>query len=266
MSIYSRRVFNSDGNHAPHWPFELNKDSPQAQGEIVGFWPGIQGRGGLIDLAGLNSGVLAATTTFAPGPFNNIVTDYAGDGNNPRIDIGTLAVKTATGFSFATWCVVDANAHDYTRFFGTGSSDGIQISTKLSNQSFAFLINSVIDANGVGAFVYGEPVMVGYAIDANGYEIYVDGVSVHTDPSTITDKNEQFWMGGDGDPDRDEFDGQMWNSIAVNWRWPSALFYEFWAPGTRWDLYWQSGRVTYFAPAAAAAGIVPLRMMMGLGT
>ncbi len=277
MLLRSRQ--RRSGLEAPRWPFTLNRDSPQAQG-LTAWWPIISGSGGsyVPDSSLYNFSALVASSgiVIQPNPFGGfgasfttVSTSLSSGSTDAPLHIGA-GTNDFSVFAWGTTTDSGRRVIFSTREGGTDGYrlykfDGSTLELQLddgSNTSYNSATDLIVDDGfphlwgvtadrSADATFYEDGVVHGTAnISArNGNLIGSAGeneVSVGQNPGSST----QGWDNGGG--------GMLWDVRVYNRVVPSAVAHAMYDPSTRWDLYYELGRVSYFF-VPAAAGISDYR-------
>ena len=275
---FLNRKYNLDGNSAPRWPFTLNKDSPQAQG-LVSWWPGIidPGNKRMVDLIGGRDMNMRAGVTRALNDFGGLVPDYLGSGNDSASNRnGTsdavFEFNRNQNFWISAWTYASPGgateivvAYDlaaggtrdlvHFRWISAGNMEALwgDVATNLntidSNNTYSGFGNRLVTFShpGPGAVC---TVWVNGTQDENTVTENADDWDCANDPDELTFGGLQA-TGGNS---TNEMAGLIWDvRIGKGKTMTGPIVDHMYDPSTRWDLYYELGRKTYFIPAVAAA-------------
>lgn len=274
MALVQRGFIPYGGLRAPKWPFEVNKDSPQAQG-LLAWWP-IHPRIGDRSHFG-NSENAVAFTSHEGNRYEVLV---HGTGNLT----GSVQIKdhryTCDGasvlvrFDIADSGNVFAPAHitvggrlnlpsDTTgTFIGKGNS--FDFGLKNGNT----YLHAFASSGKAWSFINTEGGAVTTGVDHTMYLRY-DGVSLDLFLDGKLDQHNTAYTGGMASAGNLlEFLDRVANQIGIlsayisdlriyNSALPDAVMQDIHAPSTRWDLYWQPRSMVQVFTTAVAAGFVP---------
>ena len=252
-------------NQYPHIPFELNRDSPQAQG-LVAWWPTLDSAGANVlrdfggrGLNGAFPGGTANPSWVGDGQFGNVLSF---DGEDDRIQIANSssltnhAQFTAGGWfyvkSWGNWARI-INKDDF------GGNDRWYIShNNGSGRLFATLMTPAM--GGVQAQVYQGNVLllnqwnhIAYIYDGSSLKLFVNGVSdigstVETPFGSYTGTSS-ILIGGKGNA-VESMAGYTADTRIYNRALSTAEVWQQWAPQTCWDLYRPLVRRLWHVPIA----------------
>ena len=276
MALIQRGFQSYDGNHAPDFVkngnFRLNKNSPQARD--LKLWVPSNDLAGQ-DLAGkkdltVNSGTLLVPNIFssqiweAPGGVDLAIVENSADGD---LDFGL-----ADPFTVMCWVDVPSGA-DGTFISKAGSNAGER---QYQMFNIGGNLDMIIHGNAIANITVVEglgPTLVGFtksgAEAANDVRIYKDGLFVTSGTAgTNTVNNADVIIGARRGSNTNILTGfeleagiQVWDVRIHNVAFTDAEMFHAWNPATRWDLYHELGRRTYFfVPAAEAVPVINLVM------
>lgn len=255
-----------DGNHAPKPPFELNRDSPQAQG-LTAWYPG--GSGNVQTARDFSGKNLHLTAENSPLAAVNALGGYSMDFSNANANwniADNIFVRAQRPMSAFCWCNhADGSATErlfWRRGDGGGWTLGLENSERLG---FTFFDVTGTTSNILSGAITPVLFLVGVTVSVSGaVNYYHNGVNVGTSSVGIPITTTQPLRMGvftdssgsvAGDSDHKQFDSKLYN-IEVS----PAVAYDMWQPPTRWGLRWQPGRVTYFVPAVVGGVPIPVAM------
>ncbi|KKM27706.1 hypothetical protein LCGC14_1572100 [marine sediment metagenome] len=248
-------------NRAPKWPFRLNRSRPLAQGLLAGTFFA-SGVGDSFDLVSEQSDWAANTATWTSGRGGvGLQTDNAFISiPDPGIGAaGTIVMRFQ-----------EISADGFGRYFeSTGVSELVLFkhNTGPGTASRFVIAGNTVTFTGLGDVSDGAVhTLIADWEDGSPdvRELTVDGILGGTSGTGfgVPAIGGSLMFGNLAALNRDF--NAIWYFIAIYNRRLNAA--EKWMISINpAQIIEQPGRVTYFAPAAAA-GIVPLRMMMGLGT
>lgn len=270
MANIQRGFIATGGNHAPKPPFVLNKDSPQAQG-LVGWYPLAGGPARDFSGYGRHQTAQTGTQTDAPGPYGNIVKDFADDGEITTAHVGQLdGVANAT---LCCWAVWQDTRGAYDHFLAHYGSDTNRFTLMIGGPGVGDTANTALNVgNGSNTFTYAsndipnqnEAYFIAAAFDgaqataddrANIYtNAVLQGKTVSgTLPTALGTHSGAFTLGTDpGNATRDH-GGLIWDTRIYNRTLSAAEIWALYEPSSRWDLYYELGRVLYFLPPVVGA-------------
>ena len=241
-----RPLFLPDGNHAPKWPFTLNRDSPQARG-LVGWWPLTEGGGPTQrDLSGFgrNTSFKAGTETWEKTSLGSSAVLFD-DASSEYLQTDK-AVVTARPFTMSCW--VNSNDDSILQMAMT-------ISDISSTTNFAWLAlagatagDPVDCAMKDGSGIVGTVTSTGYTVGkwhhivgTFGDEIaaYIDGGSKTTTSVKTPTNIDRLSIGrvhraGTAPA---YFSGSIFDARIYNRVLSDQEVFDLFAPPTRWDLY-----------------------------
>jgi hypothetical protein len=252
------------GSEAPAWPFELNRDSPQAQG-LVGWWPLAEGAGPTArDLSdgpiGRNDGTLVGTPTRG----NDGGTGLAGLDLTDNSTDGVRLTSSGSIFPAAPSELTWVARVRPTNLVGTQTiieqKDGLlQVVLRSEGTSLVWYFRDLslgwrsvsIGCLSTGTFYTACGRWSGGAID-----IVLNGAVSSSQSASNRDTgiNVGMHLGRNSS-------GGSWAGFAGDFRLydrylPTPVCRGMHDPETRWDLYWEPDRVLYFLPAAGGAATV----------
>ena len=278
------------GVQRPRWPFTINRDSPQAVG-LLAWYPGMVAAGStLIEMgSGIpgNDGTLTAGASFVTDVERMWVIDL--DGTNDLVSMDgliTLLANETVGY-ISLWVNVDtddgAENHAFvisrdadgtrTEFYvnydlragadrfdircRADGTDHWRYQTALESTDAHIgkwlLIEVVQDGTEPKIFLNGEQDTGGsFTIATDKTKWFKAILTDATSPSDTANLGVNEINGSDLVP----FDGKVCDlRIGTNIT-PSGLARQKWNPQTRWDLYYELGRV-FYSFAAGAVAFVP---------
>jgi len=269
-SIPWRRRSHISGTQRRRPPFVLNKDSPQAEG-LVGFWP-LYPPPGLEDLTGYNRGINTGTTTVIDREMGQVIRS---DADGELIDLGTNSTLDVFGanqdFSFFAWINMDGTTTNRGIFSsGNSSSTGLVWFIAATSNDLRFRsVGNTISPQGSGPTA-GTWSLCGGTADRDGnFLTWVDAAI--TDTTGISATAAEDWNRGatiyklaTARSTAAELKGVMTHAVLYNRVVPTAVIERMHSPNTRWDLYYELGRV-FYSPPAAAAGATRGQLLTTLG-
>lgn len=260
---FLRRRYSGDGNYAPRPPFELNKGSQQAQNLILWVPPGSPATNGTVfdlSLVGEN-GVTVGSPPLRVTPFSGLTHEFiAGDESlnwsSPSARLRDL--PTTHDFSVSCWCVPDTNDIDRAAWSWEGTDDLVMYPNDSSVVDgirifWRDVAGSSREAGGSDRT--GETLNIVFVSRAsNNHEIFLNGESVHTFTNTGTAGPFSTFHIGSFGGNVQEFNGIIWDTRVYAKALNDAEIWALYNPASRWELYYETGRVTYFIVPAAAVG------------
>ena len=276
--ILTRTPWRTRSHQAPHkkpnWPFVFNRQSPQAIG-LRQWYPFSPGKGDILfNLAGTSFGRI---TDFNNGPLwkPNPYTGVPGlrcDGTDDYVNFGNL--NTFTGllnYSLTLWFSVNAAPGVFDNIVGkelVGSNfpefrliqlnDAVEYFHHHEDAGTA----AGVSGGDLSTWVIDEPHLCVVTYSNIGgtrlLTLYLDGVEVDTAvPSgEIWDGSSNLFLAAaddaslpSGPADMTFHDLRFYTTTL-----PAATVRHMWDPQTRWDLYYELGRVFYSVPAVVAVG------------
>jgi hypothetical protein len=247
-----------DGNHAPKWPFVLNKDSPQARG-LVGWWPMMPTNG--VELRDLAGRVGTQSLNGSPAWQSNVLGGQflSFNGASEWLSFADpsalfdseatisfwirLANATPSGGSQTGICYMEAAAISSSHYpFTDGNA---YISTFRTARENAITLSASIDRTRWHLFtVTTKP-------GAGNWRLYQNAEEVRSaNPSFSIQAGWLIGRSSTGDLVFGEIGPIMLYNV---YRGPSEIWHS-WAPSTRWDLYYELDRRRWYF---TAAGFVP---------
>ena len=249
-----------DGNHAPKPPFVLDNDKADDLA-ISHFWVGGPEFGGFIDLRRKANVSLQSGASFVAEPVVGTAVD-----TNAVVHTITNPTVPITDIPFTLFGLVrpDTTAQGYFVSFGSAVvTEGAHLGVRNSSLwRFGIWGGGVVDA---APYSLTEPNWVVGTYDVTNGRLYHNGVLIGG-PTALTytqsDGTARIAATNTG--------GTSWNGmikhcgIALK-EWSAAEVFEFWNPNTRWYLYYELGRISYFfVPAAAPGGAIVVTPQMAL--
>lgn len=259
----------STGLQAPRWPFTINRASHQANG-LLAAWPLM--------------GDTGATLRDLTGRFD-LTCDLSASGWQPTIfgaqsfrvnTAGSLAATYAplvavpsSDFTLAFWVKKDAASVDEAALGWVEDSDGLGIYFRETFSSWTEAIRirykgaNYLSSNNVTSANWHHVALVRSGTSGT---VYVDGRSAGSVTMTNVITAASFRL-GTWVLNQDMNGGNLFG-VAVHTR--ALTPSEVWAlydPATRWDLYYELGRRTYFFPTGGGGGatFIPRMMLLGVG-
>lgn len=250
MSIYSRRAFNLDGNHAPHWPFAL-VDGPLTQG-LVHCLPMFGGAPLGVNLGSGDPATVFGTLALVPTIHNSLSPDFPSSAGNY---INASHAATISNLTAVAW-VVNDSLSSFDRIINGLPTQRFSLLTD-NNDNLVTQIDNTGHLNALGiSLSIGITSLVGMTFDGTDVEGWKDGLigSSNWQPGAPPSASTSIDVGRV--PGGQAWDGRIWSVLVYNRRLAGAEMYALWDPSSRWSIFEQPGRVTYFVPAPAA-GFVP---------
>lgn len=254
----------------PNGPHVFNRESPQFQGLVDGYWGEYSTRTSLRRGTIADSGGYDSHGMPFPDPVRGLFsfgTDAGGTGWEKEVDYGSgyPLFASSSGFTYALWLWDGTTNNNSGRKIAelNGAGDwSVQILIRSDLTPMSIDASIVTTSGGAaqynltGANTYAKLKWHHYALVWNpgvGLYQYVDGVldTSITASNTTGLRGTSIWKLG------------TWNNVGfvgpmADLRWYSRPFTanEVWAlndPATRWDLYWVPGRRVFFDVGAATA-------------
>lgn len=223
-------------------PFELNRDSPQAEG-IVAWWPtlGSRGTGKLRDYGGRGlDGTFKGPGEPAwvtDGQFGNVLSF---DGSDDYIDCGTALFSTTDAsqpYTVSVWMKTSSDGGIITQYYALGSPAnrwGLRVlGGKLVYWKVVTLATS---SQSINDGIWHCVGFVKSGSGANGVQLYIDGKpdGTGTDNNAFLSANTQIGTFG---PMAVLFAGTMSDIPIHNAVLPPSVIWQMQAPQTRWELH-----------------------------
>lgn len=266
--MFLRRRYSGDGNYAPRGPFVLNKGSPLAQG-LVGWWPIVAG-----DLNGIREmsdvSMLGAEDAVIQGgevntsqlidPFGHMALNF------DDVFAAPLGSSPTAAFSVAVWAEKPNNNRWLWALgvatIGQGPHFGLHSS---GNWRFANWGGNNIQVSAASETV-GQWYLFTCVWDGTNGLIDIDGIERVSAAYTTFDTPSTHRFVPSGLP---TLTG-AWTSGAFGFAlWNRALTLgqrrHLFVPDTRWDLYYELGKVAYFSLPAAVVGGRIMSSLAGSG-
>lgn len=264
LPIPSSRV-RSVGNRAPTGPFVLNRDSWQAQGLL--FWlPGVDG---LRRDASDGNRVATAVDTVDPVVFPTLnAKRLEFDGVDAELDFGTFPFLSA--FTIIAWIRPTGGTAGYQGIVSRGSvfennSNFVLGVRNISSEFRAFIYaKNGSTLNGIESGATGPAAGVVQHIAATWTSgsniVYRDGVSVASDTDTNgADGSQSLIVGAPNTIGTDKaFEGGIADVRIYDYAMTPGQIAQIYEPATRWDLFYQQGRIGTFFVAPPPTVEAPL--------
>jgi len=286
MALIQRGFQSYDGNHAPDFVkngnFTLNKDSLQARG-LVGWWPMFEGGGSVYrDLSGSNIDFAndVGTPVWKIQSFGNYGVFFDEDVELQSV-VASYPARLASDpdeFTFSAWWVpkdittesgvilsiADGGAST-SRYSLMHVNDTVDLLSKFGGGSLHVASGAVLTV--------GQPVLItctAFGLNPTGADtirkVFVDGIeqasstdTTHTPPGMDTVK---AGVHADSTPSL-YLEGSLWDIRLHNLALINPEVFASWNPSTRWDLYHEVGRRTYFfVPAVEAPDVIEIAPML----
>ena len=249
MGIHNRRYYG-DGNYMPRGPFTLNRDSPQAQG--LRFWCPVIGDPKLLrDFA--EGQTVATDEPLVLNPFGGQA--YNSEGSTSAItfasDIPFIRAKTAATVSM--WIITTAAGGNKTLLL-RGDARTYRMRDITSAYQLAMGDSTTIVAGAPASRDGAVRCHVG-RLDGANVDYFIDGINRGTATDAVAMRNAASSITAGGSSGTAEgirwFDQREYHRALSD-----AECFAIFDPSTRWDLYYELGRISYFfaSPAVAAAG------------
>ena len=258
----SNRI-RSFANRAPRWPFELNRNSPQAR-NLVGWWPDGSNGTQLIELAGRGHAVTGvipgkpASVTVSPTPTGVLAATFPG-GTTAEIELGEWDDQLSGVSEYTVTMSVIARSLNFGGFDGLLCRGPNNVrSPWIFGQNSAASINFQSENSGGGNSTATGGTLVQDKIHYLAFvwqastrqEIWIDNAIVATAASPhagtigVVSNADEARLGKT--PGLASWDGQIWDVRLYNRALGGAEIRRINAPATRWDLYHELGRVKYY--------------------
>ena len=272
---FPRRRFSGDGNYAPRMPFALNVDSAVGQ-HVKYMWTGLV-PGKVLSMGRLGSdGIIeVAGPDWAVSPDVSAQVFRTLDSNNRVAQLGDIVLDdftaiwrgipissaTTTAFGFDDFGETDITSGRDTLIYKPENNGG---ASEINVAGTGFTTTSI--GSSLGKFGV-------FAITRKGTagEIFLNSIS--KDTGTVGSGNGRVFqfgrLGGHrfSGSTQEEYEAHHVDLIFLDYPASDSVIDTFFDPSTRWDLYWQPGRVTYFVPAAVAVvGKLRSLLLMNVGS
>lgn len=262
----------------PRWPFELNKDSPQAQ-DLVFWWTPY---GNLFRSHTINPdlGVTpssAVSPTFSTHANGGLAGSWT-DATLAEIDFGDeTRYDLAEAITLAAWGIItDKSQIRVIISKGLGGASTHAWDLKYHNGVDKFRA-SLRDASAQTNFdtsvspTLDVPFHIAVHWDniSDTGQMYLNGSASGSSGSRagpLQTNTKNLWIAGLDDTlterNKNEWAGELWDIRAYSVKKISSEIQELYSPGSRYDLYWEKSQRTYlfpahFPPVAAAPTFVP---------
>lgn len=253
------------GSHAPRWPFVLNKDSLQAQG-LVGWWPMIGDTASRIRNHALPGGHnLSGEVAIHPTPtvFGSLGLDFLG--SVATSDDG--AILSSFPLTLTVWMWPRSVSIEHVAINIVNSAVGNQVLGAIDlagsvggDPMRAFVRNTAFRAASTSnAFLLNTPNFLFGSFNSSGHKRAIlngdvgNAGSETTNETAPTVNRTAIGEMGDSTPGGSA-DAILWDLRVYNRDLPDALAVHMYDPSTRWDLYYETGRVSYFFVPAVVGG------------
>ena len=246
-------------------PWAINRGSPQTR-NLVAWWPTIDTPGSaLFELTGKNTAaIINNSPTVATESTVGKCLTFNGSSNR----ISTPTVGGLSEFAVSFWVRRNADTGDWQMIFEDSSSDSspsFESDDTAGGTGYSFWVNAADNISVTLALGTLYHVVVQYSDTNDVMGVAVNGVLTERATTTTETLGGISWAGRRSDA---FFAPVSLADLRVYDRYLTRA--EIWAlydPQTRWEMYRPLTRqVVGLAPAAAAAGATPTRMLMGVGT
>lgn len=266
--------FRRSGNEAPQWPYELNKDSPQAQG-LVGWWP-LFSQGGSVarDLSvslsnGPHNGTVQGTPTWAYHKETGLSGVECTGGSTDGFQLTSSGSILPAAPTSMTWmCRLRTTTITGTRTYFHQKDGFVQCVLRHETSPSDKLWWYWRRANGNWRTVnFDISVNVTYHVvcrwDGTTSFLDVNGISAGNTPAggAHTGVNDGMYLcrdSGGNAPESYTGDFRLYDRFV-----PNDVALQFWHPATRWDLFWERNRSFFVFPVAAGG---PQTVFLGIAT
>ncbi len=270
MALIQRGFRSYDGNHVPDYVknenFVLNTDSLQASNLILWVPPLIGTKNGVVRDLSLVREDATSTGWGAAEPQYSRKSSFGGSGielfaGNESVDWASPSVRlrdlpTTYDFTVSIWCQPDAVGQD--AIFGWSGTDDIVFYPNDSAAGSGGVRVFWRDVGGsqineAGSDLTGQNIhYVFRSRTSNAHEAFRNGISVGSSAATGTaGPFSTFHL---GTWTNQVFDGLIWDARVYDRALSDAEVWALFDPSTRWELYYETGRVSYFVVPAAPVG------------
>lgn len=252
------RIKRKSGLLVPRWPFVVNRESPQAQG-LLGWWPlsaGTQTK----DLAGIYPATQVGSPTMQPnkGGTNSYYNNYTDTNYYSVPNISAVLQNTNKG-CISVWCDISvAASHEGLGGFRNDLNFDFYIAPLLAGvaecrvrtNSASVNVNIPVDLRNRG------PSFAALTYNGSQAASYLDGEVQATGAQTgnLGPSTLPLQIGRISRPGFNEFSilGNVWDFRVYSDPPSAEVIQQAYDPATRWDLYYELGRRTYFFPAVVS--------------
>jgi hypothetical protein len=243
-----------DGNHAPKWPFVLNKDSPQAVG-LENWWPSeAHGR----DLARGGSYITPNGMDLAPTKAG--VRGWNNSANGDELDLSTPVLLPPIPFSIALLVEVDSFPGNNNGWFRTlTGSSGTTFITYKTTSTRCRIEGTDITTTGT-TIPIGRPTWLVHTFESLKFQWFIDGVFQNSNVSHGTaDVTQTIFQMGWQSSTAERIDGRYLDMRFYSGVLKDHVIGEMYHPDTRWDLYHElNQRSIYLGHVDAASSTGPV--------
>ena len=249
------------GIQRPRGPFVLNKTSLQAEG-LLAWWPMPDQTQTYFDYgptrlheAGLDQklalGVAKDVNHFLQGDSTNLLT--------VRKDNLFTSIPQTYDFAISCWARASSAVNDRPAISFDGTDDlifypydNVAPGTRLFWRDITAGSGFTAGHSFAGDGLFHHFLFVSYASD--DHRLFLDGVQSATNTETGTaGPFSSFDLFGWAGSASQRFHGEATDFRLYDVAPQPSVIYQMWAPGTRWQLYYELGQVFYSLPAAAVA-------------
>lgn len=277
MSLTQRGFRSYDGNHAPDYVkngnFDINKDSPQAQGLLL-WYPNGNDRPKGKSLGPRSFDLTPTGTVFRISRFGDSALLFNNGASEKLQGTGSPPITTAP-VTLTCWFSTDdiadqnqalgglftsTNAGRRTWWSAPGETDVLRFFSQNTETLSITTTNAVIPNKLQHGFVSLSAGGAGVAILDGDIASKGSGTNSNAVPTTI----DRIGIGGllDLTP-ADFFSGLIKDYRVYDRVLPEILSRHMWSPDTRWDLYYETGKVSYFfVPAVEAPDTIEIAPML----